>query len=82
MMRTRPGRASTQRPSASRHHADDFLRARVHELGDMHDLIVCYADLRLETREARGAGLQVGDADDVVVGHGAGEIFRGLRRSA
>ena len=32
----------------------------------------------LDAAEARGARLQVGDADHVVVGHGVGDVFRRL----
>ena len=48
----------------------------MHELGGMDDLLLRYADLVAHAREARRARLQVGDAIDVVIGHGDGEILR------
>ena len=60
------------------HRAAHLLDARMHELGDVQHLVVACADLALDAAEARGARLQVGDADHVVIGHGVRDIFCGL----
>ena len=58
--------------------AAHFLDARMHEFGDLQHLVRRDAHLLLDAAEARGARLQVGDADHVVIGHGVGDVFRGL----
>ena len=73
-LRARLDRAAEPR----RHGAADLLDARVHELGDVDHLVVAGPRLVPHPGEAGGPRLQVGDADHVVIGHGAGEVLRRL----
>ena len=57
----------------------DFLDAGLEEIDDHHRFAVLRADFPAHALEARGAGLQVGDADDVFVGHPQGELPGGFR---
>ena len=55
----------------------------MHELGDLDDLAVRPRCTSSRTRvEARGADLQLGDADGVLIGHAERELARGLGEKA
>ena len=62
----------------SRKGIGDFLRARVHELGDVQDLLVTNAHLFAHALKARRPDLQFGDADRVLIGHAERELPRGF----
>ena len=57
--------------------AHGFFQAGVKVLLHAHHVIGLAADLAADARKALGAGLQVGHADHVVVGHGHGNPVRG-----
>ena len=50
----------------------------MHELGDLDDLPVARAHLLAHPRKARGADLELGDADRVLIGHAERELARRL----
>ncbi len=56
----------------------DLLDARLEELGDAHRLVALRPHLGTQPREARRPALQLGDTDDVLIGHPQGEVARGL----
>ena len=62
------------------HHAADLLAARMEVLGRVDKLIGRRARFFAQARESRRAQFDVGDADDVVIGHGDGEPLRRFRR--
>src|SRR4029079_6073088 len=53
-----------------------LLDARLQEVDDDDGLALLRADFLAHALEARGARLQVGDADDVLVGHPQREVAR------
>ena len=60
----------------------ELLDAGLEIVDHHHRLAVLRADFLAHPLEARGARLQVGDADDVLVGHPQREVARRLRRRA
>ena len=82
-----PRAAFDEAAEPDRQRAGNLVHAWMHELGGVHELVVRHADFGAHTGEASGACLEVGDAIDVVIGHGDGKILRrgarqrvGLRR--
>ncbi|MNR20237.1 hypothetical protein D3C85_1370680 [compost metagenome] len=57
--------------------AADFFQPRVHELRQVDQLVRTRAHFLAHAVKARAAGLQIRDADHVVVGHGRGHVARG-----
>ena len=62
---------------ALRQRAADLLHARMHVLRDVDELAILQPNLAPHARGAGGAGLEVGDADDVVIGHRVGDVLGG-----
>ena len=67
-------------PKPGRHGAGDLLQPRMHVFGGVDDLPVADAVLAQHPVVAACPRLQIGDADDVVIGHGDRDIFRRRRR--
>ena len=57
-------------------HACDFLCARMEILGQLHDVFIPGAHFTANPLHARRAGFQISNANDVVVTHCIGDIFR------
>src|SRR5208282_1596163 len=63
-------------PERCRHGTGHFLEAWVHVFRSVDDLSFADAVLALDAVETAAAGLQIGDADDVVIGHRHGDVLR------
>ena len=66
----------------ARQHRAHLVEARLQELGHAHGLVGLGADLVAHLGEALGPGLEIGDADHVLVGHPQREMARAAAVSA
>ena len=57
----------------------DFVDARVHEFGGVHELILACQHLGANAVEAARTGLEVGDANDIVIGERDRDLLAPLR---
>ena len=62
-------------PEPGRQGAADLLHARMHELGRVDELVGLGGHFGAHPGEAAVARLEVGDADHVVIGHGARDLL-------
>jgi len=67
----------SEAPEPGRHGAGDFLQPRMHVFGGVDDLPGEHRVLVLHAFEAMLAGLELGDADHVVIGHRHRDVFGG-----
>ena len=65
-------------PKAGGQHPGDFLGTGMHEFGQLDQIGVGGPHFRGDPAKARAACLQVSHADDIIIGHGIGDVFRSL----
>ena len=74
-----PDRAGgNARAHAGGQQTGDFLGTGVHVFGQLHQIAILQAHFAFDPDHSRGAGLQVGHPDHVVISHCVGDVFRRL----